>query len=80
MLPQSYFKVKEQYPKALVICQKNDICTMYNNDAIVLSCLFDVDLTNIDSRNLCASFASYKLDIVLPKLVRNNYRIAICED
>mgnify|MGYP001038458162 FL=1 len=81
---QQYLNIKSQYPDTLLFFRLGDFYELFGDDAIVASKVLEITLTSRDRGNkedrlpMCGvphhAAAGY-----LEKLVKNGYRVAICE-
>ena len=77
-----YFKLKEQYPQAIMLYRVGDFYETFGEDAIKAAQALGIVLTkrnNGGSDIELAGFPYHSLEMYLPRLVRAGYRVAICE-
>ncbi len=77
-----YFKLKEQYPNAIMLYRVGDFYETFGEDAIKAAQALGIVLTkrnNGGSDIELAGFPYHSLEMYLPRLVRAGYRVAICE-
>lgn len=82
VMVHSYDEYKSKYQKAIILIRDDDFYWTFRKDAEVVAkeCGILLNRNNIGSDNIeFAGFQQRKLDIYLPKLVRNGHRIAICD-
>lgn len=75
---KQFFDFKAKYPDAIFLFRSGDFYSTYNEDAITCSKVLGITLTKQGDMNM-TMFPHHALDIYLPKLVRDGYRIAICD-
>lgn len=87
-LPQVEMKhfreIKTKHPDAILLFRNEDNYEAYAEDAEIVSKLLKLDKTigmesGSEAQVDIASFKSYDLDTVLPKLIRAGNRVAICD-
>jgi DNA mismatch repair protein MutS len=81
-LMQQYFRMKQQHPDAIMLYRVGDFYETFGEDAIKTSKALGIVLTarnNGGNEMELAGFPYHALDNYLPKLIRNGYRVAICE-
>lgn len=81
-LMQQYYKLKNKYPKAILLFRVGDFYETFGEDAILASKALGIVLTarnNGGSKVELAGFPHHSMDLYLPRLVRAGYRVAICE-
>ena len=82
-LMKQYFSVKSKYPEAILLFRVGDFYETYGEDAIVASKILGIILTkraNGSSKHVeMAGFPYHAIDTYLPKLVREGYKVAICD-
>ena len=80
---KQYREIKSRYPDAILLFRVGDFYETFGPDAVVISKILGIVLTkrNIGhaSEMELAGFPYHSLDSYLPRLVKTNYRIAICE-
>lgn len=82
-LYNTYMKLKEKYPDALLLFRVGDFYECFGPDAVNASKALGIVLTtrgagSPDESEL-AGFPYHSLDTYLPKLVRAGYRVALCD-
>ena len=82
-LMKQYFKVKAQYPEAVLLFRVGDFYETFADDALIASKVLGIVLTKrangSKSSVPLAGFPHHSLDIYLPKLVRAGYKVAVCD-
>ena len=81
-LMKQYNDIKAKYPDALLLFRVGDFYETFGEDAIKISSILGIVLTsrnNGGSNVELAGFPHHSLDIYLPRLVREGYRVAICD-
>ena len=82
-LMKQYFSVKSKYPEAILLFRVGDFYETYGEDAIVASKILGIILTkraNGSAKHVeMAGFPYHAIDTYLPKLVREGYKVAICD-
>ncbi len=82
-LMAQYQKIKSSYPDTILLFRMGDFFETFEEDAIIASKVLGITLTkraNGAAENVpLAGFPHHALDAYLPKLVRNGYRVAVCE-
>ena len=77
-----YNAIKRKHPGALLLFRVGDFYETFGDDAIKASRILGIVLTarnNGDSKIELAGFPHHSLDTYLPKLVRAEERVAICD-
>lgn len=70
---EKYREIKEKYPDYLLVFQNDYFCKLYSEEAIIVSELFNIPLTES-----IFSFPCSELDAYLTKLIRLGYKVAVC--
>lgn len=81
-LIKQYYEMKAKHKDALLLFRVGDFYETFGEDAIKASQTLGIVLTarnNGGSNIELAGFPYHSLDVYLPKLVKNGYRVAICE-
>lgn len=82
-LMKQYFKVKAQYPEAVLLFRVGDFYETFSDDALIASKVLGIVLTKrANGQNASvplAGFPHHSLDTYLPKLVRAGYKVAVCD-
>ncbi|MBR6346865.1 MAG: DNA mismatch repair protein MutS [Bacteroidales bacterium] len=82
-LLKQFFEVKSQYPEALLLYRVGDFYETYSDDAITASKVLGLVLTkksNGDKDPMpMAGFPHHAIENYLNKLVRNGFKVAICD-
>ena len=82
-LMKQYFKVKAQYPEAVLLFRVGDFYETFADDALIASKVLGIVLTKRANGSTSsvplAGFPHHSLDIYLPKLVRAGYKVAVCD-
>ena len=80
---KQYFKVKAQYPEAVLLFRVGDFYETFADDALIASKVLGIVLTKRANGSTSsvplAGFPHHSLDIYLPKLVRAGYKVAVCD-
>lgn len=82
-LMQQFYKIKQQYPDAILLFRVGDFYETFENDAVEASRILNITLTK--RANGSASYVNlagipyHALDNYLPKLIRAGKRVAVCE-
>lgn len=82
VMVHSYDEYKNKYKDAIILIRDDDFYWTFRKDAeaVAKECGILLDRNNIGSDNIeFVGFPHRKLDIYLPKLVRNGHRIAIAD-
>ena len=83
-LMKQYFEMKAKHPDAVLLFRVGDFYETYKEDAERASKILGLAVTNRQTGNdrpiKIVGFPHYSLDTYLPKLVRANCRVAICEE
>ena len=78
-----YQKIKEKYPDTILLFRMGDFFETFDEDAKIAAKVLGITLTkrsNGAAENVpLAGFPHHAIDTYLPKLVRNGYRVAVCE-
>ncbi len=80
---RQYLQIKSQVPDTILFFRMGDFYEMFFEDALVASKVLDIALTSRDKNKeggvpLCG-IPYHACDQYLAKLIRENYRVAICE-
>jgi len=82
-LMAQYQKIKEKYPDTILLFRMGDFFETFDEDAKIAAKVLGITLTkrsNGAAENVpLAGFPHHAIDTYLPKLVRNGYRVAVCE-
>lgn len=78
MLKQ-YDSMKAKHPDAMLLFRSGDFYMIYRDDAVKVSKILDLALTQKAKGIDMISFSHHALDTYLPKLIRAGERIAICD-
>ncbi len=82
-LMQQYFRLKAQYPDAILLYRMGDFYETFAEDAIKASKILGITLTKRSHGSPgdveLAGFPYHAIDTYMPKLVRAGERVAICE-
>ena len=76
-LQNQYNSIKAKYPDALLLFRVNDYYECFNDDALIISRILDIPLTETKDSKKLAGFTYEMIDLFLPKLVRAGHRVAI---
>ena len=83
-LMKQYFEMKAKHPDAVLLFRVGDFYETYKEDAERASRILGLAVTNRQTGNdhpiKIVGFPHHALDTYLPKLVRANCRVAICEE
>lgn len=77
-MEEQYFNVKKQYSDCLVFYRLGDFYELFNEDAVIASKILGLVLTHRQSMQMCG-IPWHAHEMYLAKLVKQGYRIAICE-
>lgn len=82
-LMQQYYRIKQQYPDAVLLFRVGDFYETFGEDAVRTSKALGIVLTKrgngSEAETALAGFPYHALDTYLPKLVRAGMRVAVCE-
>ncbi len=82
-LMKQYFSVKAQHPDAMLLFRVGDFYETFADDAIIASKVLGIVLTkrgNGPGMSVAlAGFPHHAIETYLPKLVKNGYKVAICD-
>ncbi len=81
-LMRQYNEIKAKYPDALLLFRVGDFYETFGSDAVKVASILGIVLTsrnNGGSDVELAGFPYHSLDIYLPRLVKEGYRVAICD-
>ena len=78
-LQKQYNSIKVKYPDALLLFRVNDYYECFNEDAVIISQILDIPLTETKYSKKLAGFTYDMIDLFLPKLVRAGHKVAICD-
>ncbi len=77
----TYLKVREKHPDVVILIRLVDDYIVFDEDSDRVGNLF-VDVTgkaDNDGKARYTKFAQRGLDINLPKMIRNGFRVCICD-
>ena len=81
---KQYIEMKGKHPDAILLFRVGDFYETFSDDAIAASEILGITLTRRANGAAqfveLAGFPHHALDTYLPKLVRANCRVAICEE
>ena len=81
---KQYLEMKQKHPDAVLLFRVGDFYETYKEDAERASKILGLAVTNRQTVNdrpiKIVGFPHHALDTYLPKLVRANCRVAICEE
>ena len=73
-------RMKKEYPDAVVLFRCGDFYEAYEDDAKVCADVLGITLTRRNNNCLrIAGFPHHALDIYLPKLIKAELRVCICD-
>jgi len=81
-LMRQYYSIKEENPGTVLLFRVGDFYETFGDDAILVSKELGITLTkrnNGGDATPLAGFPYHSLDSYLPKLVRNGFRVAVCD-
>ena len=82
-LMRQYFEVKSKHPDALLLFRVGDFYETFGEDAITTSKVLGIVLTKrangVAQHVELAGFPHHSIETYLPKLVRNGYKVAVCD-
>src|SRR5690554_39509 len=81
-LMKQYFEIKGQYPGTILLFRVGDFYETFADDAILVSKELGITLTkrnNGGDQTPLAGFPYHSLDTYLPKLVKNGFKVAVCD-
>lgn len=82
-LMKQYFSVKAQHPDALLLFRVGDFYETFGEDAVIASKVLGIVLTKRNNGPgtavELAGFPHHSIETYLPKLVRNGYKVAVCD-
>ena len=80
---QQYFKIKDDYPDCLLLYRLGDFYELFFEDAKIASQVLDLVLTGrdcgLEERAPMCGVPFHAVDSYINKLIKNNYKVAICE-
>ena len=81
---QQFKRFKSEHPDALILFRCGDFYETYLEDAVTASSVLGITLTHRSSKGdgkgtEMAGFPFHALDAYLPKLIRDGFRVAICD-
>ncbi|WP_185877783.1 DNA mismatch repair protein MutS [Blattabacterium cuenoti] len=78
-LIKQYNNIKNKYPNTILLFQVGDFYETFGKDAIICSNVLNIILTKRSKYiTHLAGFPCHSLNNYLPKLIKNGYRVAIC--
>ena len=82
-LLKQYFNIKAQHPEAILLYRVGDFYETYSDDAVLVSKVLGIVLTkrsNGDKGSMpMAGFPHHAIESYLTKLIRNGYKVAVCD-
>lgn len=72
-------RIKQKYPDTVVVVRSKEVYLTFSDDAIMVSGITSVKLTKGKDGRLRCSFPFYRLDDMLSKLTKADYKIAVCD-
>lgn len=82
-LMKQYFEVKGKYPDAILLFRVGDFYETFGDDAVIASKVLGIVLTKRANGSAShvelAGFPHHSLETYLPKLVKNGYKVAVCD-
>lgn len=78
---RQYYTIKEENPGTILLFRVGDFYETFGDDAILVSKELGITLTkrnNGGDETPLAGFPHHSIDSYLPKLVRNGFRVAVC--
>lgn len=81
-LMRQYEEIKAKHPGTLLLFRVGDFYETFGEDAVLASKVLGITLTkrnNGGDETALAGFPHHAVDNYLPKLVRNGYRVAVCD-
>ena len=77
---ETFRKVKEKHPDALIMLRCGDFYELMEQDAEAGAKVLGITVTkHNDTGDKLAAFPYHALDMYLPRLIRSGYRVAICD-
>lgn len=80
---QQYYELKDEYPDAILFFRLGDFYEMFGEDAKIASKILEIALTSREAgpqgRIPMCGIPHHAAEGYLDKLVRNGYRVALCE-
>lgn len=76
---KQYREIKANHPERLLLFRCGDFYEAYEEDAEKCAKVLGITLTNNKAGYKMAGFPHHALDSYLPKLIRANYKVAICD-
>ena len=76
-LMSQYFKIKERFKSYILFFQVGDFFEMFHDDAILVSKLLGLTLTEKNSNPMCGIPINNK-DIYVQKIIDLDYKVVIC--
>lgn len=82
-LMRQYFTVKAEHPEAILLFRVGDFYETYGDDAVIASKVLGIVLTkraNGSGKTVeMAGFPFHSIETYLPKLVKQGYKVAVCD-
>ncbi|WGH28078.1 MAG: hypothetical protein NHG07_00940 [Candidatus Shikimatogenerans bostrichidophilus] len=82
-LIKQYYNIKKKYPNTIIFFQVGEFYEIFGYDAILCSRILDITLTKRNKKNsnsiFLVGFPCKSLKIYLKKLIKYNYKVAICD-
>ena len=78
-LADTYFRLKEKHPDALLFFRSGDFYNLYRDDATEAAKVLGLEVKPSTECQVTATFPYMSLDTYLPKLIRAGHRVAICD-
>ena len=76
---QQYKQAKEKHPEMLLLFRMGDFYELFDEDARTASKALGLTLTSRDRDIAMAGFPHHQLEAYLHKLLKEGYRVAVCE-
>lgn len=79
---RQYNQIKEKHPGTILLFRVGDFYETFSDDAVLISKELGITLTkrnNGGDMTPLAGFPHHSLDSYLPRLVKNGYRVAVCD-
>jgi DNA mismatch repair protein MutS len=74
---ESYSKIKEKHPDAVLLFRNGDFYESYNEDAEIVSGICNTYIA--DDGLKFTAFPFHALDTYLPKIIRHGHRVCIAD-
>lgn len=76
---KTWRSIKQKYEEAIVLLRIDDHYLTFNKDAEIMQMMTSIEIVPCLDENWQCIFPFHQLDIVLNKLVKAGYKVAVCD-